>query len=43
MNLGTYLTRSARYWPDYPALVCGDRIWTYGRAGHTPPIGSAPR
>jgi acyl-CoA synthetase (AMP-forming)/AMP-acid ligase II len=29
MNLGTYLTRSARYWPDAPALVCGDRSWTY--------------
>ncbi|GAB3546824.1 acyl-CoA synthetase (AMP-forming)/AMP-acid ligase II [Actinopolyspora lacussalsi] len=29
MNLGTYLSRSARYWPDRPALVCGDRDWTY--------------
>ncbi|MGV9279362.1 AMP-binding protein [Streptomyces sp. NPDC003730] len=29
MNLGTYLTRSARYWPDAPALVCGDRSWTF--------------
>ncbi|WP_030613863.1 AMP-binding protein [Streptomyces sclerotialus] len=29
MNLGTYLTRSARYWPDATALVCGDRSWTY--------------
>ncbi|MCX5034737.1 AMP-binding protein [Streptomyces coelicoflavus] len=29
MNLGTYLTRSARYWPESPALVCGDRSWTF--------------
>ncbi|CAM5709963.1 Long-chain fatty acid--CoA ligase OS=Streptomyces tendae OX=1932 GN=F3L20_18800 PE=4 SV=1 [Streptomyces tendae] len=29
MNLGTYLTRSARYWPDAPALVCGHRSWTF--------------
>ncbi|MGW6022169.1 class I adenylate-forming enzyme family protein [Streptomyces sp. NPDC055099] len=29
MNLGTYLTRSARYWPQATALVCGDRSWTY--------------
>ncbi|MFG2625422.1 class I adenylate-forming enzyme family protein [Streptomyces sp. NPDC048473] len=29
MNLGTYLTRSARYWPDATALVCGARSWTY--------------
>ncbi|MEU6874336.1 AMP-binding protein [Streptomyces sp. NPDC046751] len=29
MNLGTYLTRSARYWPDATALVCGERSWTY--------------
>ncbi|GAB3210867.1 Acyl-CoA synthetase (AMP-forming)/AMP-acid ligase II [Marinactinospora thermotolerans DSM 45154] len=29
MNLGGYLTRSARYWPDEPALVCGPRTWTY--------------
>jgi acyl-CoA synthetase (AMP-forming)/AMP-acid ligase II len=29
MNLGTYLSRSARYWPDAPALVCGDRSWTF--------------
>ncbi|MBO0914679.1 AMP-binding protein [Streptomyces laculatispora] len=29
MNLGTYLTRSARYWPDAPALVCGERSWTF--------------
>ncbi|MFF1696483.1 AMP-binding protein [Streptomyces sp. NPDC058257] len=29
MNLGTYLTRSARYWPDATALVCGTRSWTY--------------
>ncbi|MEE1742784.1 AMP-binding protein [Streptomyces sp. BE147] len=30
MNLGTYLSRSARYWPQAPALVCGDRSWTFG-------------
>ncbi|MDR7303773.1 class I adenylate-forming enzyme family protein [Haloactinomyces albus] len=29
MNLGTYLTRSARHWPDQPALVCGARVWMY--------------
>jgi acyl-CoA synthetase (AMP-forming)/AMP-acid ligase II len=29
MNLGIYLTRSARYWPTAPALVCGDRSWTF--------------
>ncbi|MFE3152202.1 class I adenylate-forming enzyme family protein [Streptomyces sp. NPDC059218] len=29
MNLGTYLTRSACYWPDATALVCGERSWTY--------------
>jgi acyl-CoA synthetase (AMP-forming)/AMP-acid ligase II len=29
MNLGVYLTRSARYWPDVPAVVCGDRSWTF--------------
>ncbi|MEV6201947.1 AMP-binding protein [Streptomyces sp. NPDC051771] len=29
MNLGTYLSRSARYWPDAPALVCGERRWTF--------------
>jgi len=29
MNLGTYLSRSARYWPKAPALVCGDRSWTF--------------
>ncbi|MFE1954487.1 AMP-binding protein [Streptomyces sp. NPDC059524] len=29
MNLGTYLTRSARYWPDATALVCGERTWTF--------------
>ncbi|MFD3579011.1 class I adenylate-forming enzyme family protein [Streptomyces sp. NPDC058644] len=29
MNLGTYLTRSARYWPQATALVCGDRSWTF--------------
>ncbi|MFE2377415.1 AMP-binding protein [Streptomyces sp. NPDC059398] len=29
MNLGTYLTRSARYWPDATALVCGERSLTY--------------
>ncbi|KOV77886.1 MULTISPECIES: class I adenylate-forming enzyme family protein [unclassified Streptomyces] len=30
MNLGTYLARSARYWPQAPALVCGDRSWSFG-------------
>ncbi|WP_433869007.1 acyl-CoA synthetase [Saccharopolyspora sp. CA-218241] len=29
MNLGTYLARSARHWPDRIALVCGERTWTY--------------
>ncbi|MFF1258699.1 MULTISPECIES: class I adenylate-forming enzyme family protein [unclassified Streptomyces] len=29
MNLGIYLSRSARYWPQAPALVCGDRPWTF--------------
>lgn len=29
MNLGAYLTRSARYWPDATALVCGRQSWTY--------------
>ena len=29
MNLGVYLTRSARYWPDEPAVVCEDRRWTF--------------
>ncbi len=31
LNLGIYLTRSARHWPEHPALVCGDRTWTYAR------------
>ncbi|MGW6305272.1 class I adenylate-forming enzyme family protein [Streptomyces niveus] len=29
MNLGSYLARSARYWPEDTALVCGDRTWTF--------------
>ncbi|MFI5662461.1 class I adenylate-forming enzyme family protein [Streptomyces sp. NPDC051684] len=29
MNLGIYLTRSARYRPEAPALVCQDRSWSY--------------
>ncbi|MEU6116902.1 AMP-binding protein [Streptomyces sp. NPDC047117] len=29
MNLGVYLTRSARHWPDADALVCRSRTWTY--------------
>jgi acyl-CoA synthetase (AMP-forming)/AMP-acid ligase II len=29
VNLGIYLTRSARHWPEHPALVCDDRTWTY--------------
>ncbi len=29
MNLGVYLTRSARHWPDEPALVCEGRRWTF--------------
>ncbi|GGQ90964.1 class I adenylate-forming enzyme family protein [Streptomyces flaveolus] len=29
MNLGIYLARSARHWPEHPALVCQDRTWTY--------------
>ncbi|MET9591824.1 AMP-binding protein [Streptomyces sp. NPDC006516] len=31
MNLGTYLTRSARHWPAHPALVCGGQTWSYER------------
>ncbi|MEU5056089.1 MULTISPECIES: AMP-binding protein [unclassified Streptomyces] len=31
MNLGTYLSRSARYRPDATALVCGEHTWTYSR------------
>ncbi|MEV7794393.1 AMP-binding protein [Streptomyces sp. NPDC087512] len=31
MNLGIYLTRSARHWPEHPALVCEDRSWSYAR------------
>ena len=29
MNLGIYLTRAARSWPDTPALVSGPRSWTF--------------
>ncbi|MCX5441320.1 class I adenylate-forming enzyme family protein [Streptomyces sp. NBC_00063] len=29
MNLGIYLSRSARYWPQASALICGDRSWTF--------------
>ncbi|MGI5219879.1 acyl-CoA synthetase [Nocardia sp. CA-290969] len=29
MNLGGYLTRSATFWPDREALVCGSARWTY--------------
>ncbi|MFJ8931983.1 AMP-binding protein [Streptomyces sp. NPDC102364] len=29
MNLGIYLTRTARHRPDATALVCGERTWTY--------------
>lgn len=29
MNLGGYLTRSATFWPDGEALVCGPARWTY--------------
>ncbi|MEU9023118.1 AMP-binding protein [Actinomadura sp. NPDC048394] len=29
MNLGIYLTRSARYWPDERAVVCGEQVWTF--------------
>lgn len=29
MNLGAYLTRSARYWPDQLVVVCGERSWTF--------------
>ncbi|MFI9023887.1 AMP-binding protein [Streptomyces sp. NPDC053560] len=29
MNLGVYLTRSARHWPDADALVCRSRTWSY--------------
>ncbi|MFB7712475.1 class I adenylate-forming enzyme family protein [Streptomyces sp. NPDC056105] len=29
MNLGIYLTRSARYWPQAPVLVCQSRSWNY--------------
>ncbi|MFE6726830.1 class I adenylate-forming enzyme family protein [Streptomyces californicus] len=31
MNLGTYLARSARYWPSQEALICGNRSWTYAQ------------
>ncbi|MEV5551182.1 AMP-binding protein [Streptomyces sp. NPDC052309] len=31
MNLGIYLTRSARHRPGHPALVCDDRTWSYAR------------
>ncbi|MFE5111786.1 class I adenylate-forming enzyme family protein [Streptomyces sp. NPDC056663] len=34
MNLGTYLARSASYWPDETALVCGDRTWTFEQFDH---------
>ncbi|MDU0256823.1 AMP-binding protein [Streptomyces sp. PU10] len=44
MNLGTYLTRSARYWPKAPALVCGDRSWTFAELdGSTGRLASALR
>ncbi|WP_067564689.1 acyl-CoA synthetase [Nocardia acidivorans] len=29
MNLGGYLTRSATFWPEREALVCGSQRWTY--------------
>lgn len=29
MNLGGYLTRSATFWPEREALVCGSARWTY--------------
>lgn len=29
MNLGTYLTRSARYWPQATALACGEQSSTF--------------
>ncbi|MEA1797075.1 MULTISPECIES: acyl-CoA synthetase [Rhodococcus] len=29
MNLGTYLARSASFYPDLEALVCGEGRWTY--------------
>ena len=29
MNLGTYLSRSAMYWPDEVAVACADRKWTF--------------
>ncbi|MFI5770580.1 class I adenylate-forming enzyme family protein [Streptomyces sp. NPDC051658] len=42
MNLGTYLARSARYWPDATALVCGERSWTYAELdGATDRLASA--
>ncbi|MFJ9824691.1 class I adenylate-forming enzyme family protein [Streptomyces sp. NPDC101160] len=42
MNLGTYLSRSARYWPQAPALVCGDRSWNFSELdGATDRLASA--
>ncbi|MES4907147.1 MULTISPECIES: AMP-binding protein [unclassified Streptomyces] len=35
MNLGIYLARSARYWPQAPALVCGDRSRTFADLDRT--------
>jgi acyl-CoA synthetase (AMP-forming)/AMP-acid ligase II len=29
VNLGRYVSRSAMYWPQQEALVCGPRRWTY--------------
>ena len=29
MQLGTVLTRHARYWPDRNAVICGDQVLTY--------------
>ena len=29
MNLGTYVTRSARHWPDGIALICGNKRLTF--------------
>ncbi|GAB2682223.1 AMP-binding protein [Nocardia goodfellowii] len=31
MNLGGYLTRSATFWPEREALVCGAARWNYRR------------
>jgi len=31
MNQGRFISRNARYWPDQPAILFGDRVVTYGQ------------